>query len=245
MGATAKAGGNLYRESRQALRSFCPQAVLNWREARFYARYGEVELHLLEFLCRRDQDAIDVGANDGSYVHYLRPPRATGRRLRTDAGFRWYVAPQVPTRCRRPGPGAVGHRRHGQAPHTDRRRRGGGGLLDHLVGRISRLSGHRTVEVPMNRLDSIYRRRCGFHQRSTSRATSRPCSTAPWRQSSGAGRACWSNWKSACRRADSSTRQGLFRGTRLLRLLRPPRTPRPDRPYSRPPCCKSRATCPT
>ena len=46
--------------------------LLNWREARFYGRFGEVELHLLEFLCRRDQDAIDVGANDGSYVHYLR-----------------------------------------------------------------------------------------------------------------------------------------------------------------------------
>jgi len=54
------------------LRSICPQALLNWREARFYGRYGEVELHLLEFLCSRDKDAIDVGANDGSYVHYLR-----------------------------------------------------------------------------------------------------------------------------------------------------------------------------
>jgi len=36
------------------------------------SRYGEVELHLIEFLCRRDADAIDVGANDGSYVHYMR-----------------------------------------------------------------------------------------------------------------------------------------------------------------------------
>ena len=81
MGATAKAegpigsfpgNGNLYKDVRQTLRTFCPQAVLNWREARFYGRYGEVELHLLEFLCRREQDAIDVGANDGSYVHYLR-----------------------------------------------------------------------------------------------------------------------------------------------------------------------------
>jgi FkbM family methyltransferase len=67
-----RAGGGVYREARQALRSVCPQALLNWREARFYARYGEVELHLLEFLCSRDRDAIDVGANDGSYVHYLR-----------------------------------------------------------------------------------------------------------------------------------------------------------------------------
>jgi FkbM family methyltransferase len=73
-GATrgVRAGGGVYREARQALRSICPQALLNWREARFYGRYGEVELHLLEFLCSRDKDAIDVGANDGSYVHYLR-----------------------------------------------------------------------------------------------------------------------------------------------------------------------------
>jgi FkbM family methyltransferase len=67
-----RAGGGVYREARQVLRSLCPQALLNWREARFYGRYGEVELHLLEFLSSRDKDAIDVGANDGSYVHYLR-----------------------------------------------------------------------------------------------------------------------------------------------------------------------------
>src|SRR5688500_7714415 len=81
MSATAKAQGStrgvgadggIYREARQALRAGCTQALLNWREARFYGRYGEVELHLLEFLCHRDKDAIDVGANDGSYVHYLR-----------------------------------------------------------------------------------------------------------------------------------------------------------------------------
>ena len=59
-------------EARRALRMVLPQSLLNWREAKFYGRYGEVELHLLKFLCRRDADAIDVGANDGSYVHYLR-----------------------------------------------------------------------------------------------------------------------------------------------------------------------------
>ena len=64
--------GQSCSDARHALRALCPQPLLNWREARFYGRYGEVELHLLEFLCRRDADAIDVGANDGSYVHYLR-----------------------------------------------------------------------------------------------------------------------------------------------------------------------------
>src|SRR5882672_4091911 len=61
-----------YAEARHALRGLMPQPILNWREARFYGRYGEVELHLLEFLCRRESDAIDVGANDGSYIHYMR-----------------------------------------------------------------------------------------------------------------------------------------------------------------------------
>lgn len=58
--------------ARQVVRSLLPRAVLNWREAQYYGRHGEVELHLLEFLCRRDQDAIDVGANFGGYVHFLR-----------------------------------------------------------------------------------------------------------------------------------------------------------------------------
>src|SRR5436305_1977237 len=64
--------GHPYSDARHALRAICPQPLLNWREARFYGRYGEVELHLIEFLCRRDADAIDVGAHDGSYVHYMR-----------------------------------------------------------------------------------------------------------------------------------------------------------------------------
>ena len=58
--------------ARQVVRSLLPRAVLNWREAQYYGRHGEVELHLLEFLCRRDQDAIDVGANFGGYVHFMR-----------------------------------------------------------------------------------------------------------------------------------------------------------------------------
>jgi FkbM family methyltransferase len=61
-----------YMKAKQKLRSMLPQAVLNWREARYFGKYGEVEMHLLEFLCRRDQDAIDVGANYGGYVHFMR-----------------------------------------------------------------------------------------------------------------------------------------------------------------------------
>jgi FkbM family methyltransferase len=59
-------------KAKQMLRSILPQELLNWREAQYFGKYGEVELHLVEFLCRRDQDAIDVGANYGGYVHFMR-----------------------------------------------------------------------------------------------------------------------------------------------------------------------------
>src|SRR5258708_29918347 len=61
-----------YEKAKQTLRSLLPQAALNWREARYFGKHGEVEMHLVEFLCRRDQDAIDVGANYGGYVHFMR-----------------------------------------------------------------------------------------------------------------------------------------------------------------------------
>ena len=50
-------------KAKQTLRAMLPQAMLNWREAHYFGKYGEVEMHLLKFLCRRDQDALDVGAN--------------------------------------------------------------------------------------------------------------------------------------------------------------------------------------
>ena len=62
----------LLSDARAGLRAMAPQWLRNWREARFYARYGEVELHLLDILCDSERDAIDVGGNDGAYVHFLR-----------------------------------------------------------------------------------------------------------------------------------------------------------------------------
>jgi FkbM family methyltransferase len=53
------------------LRSLLPQSILNWRERNYFGRYGEQEMHLVEFLCRREQDAIDVGANHGGYIHFM------------------------------------------------------------------------------------------------------------------------------------------------------------------------------
>jgi FkbM family methyltransferase len=59
-------------EVKQQLRQYCPQPVLNWREEVYYRKYGEIELHLVEFLCDRRRDAIDVGAHEGCYVYWLR-----------------------------------------------------------------------------------------------------------------------------------------------------------------------------
>jgi FkbM family methyltransferase len=57
---------------KQTVRSLVPRAALNWREARYFGKYGEVEMHLVKFLCRLDREAIDVGANFGGYVHFMR-----------------------------------------------------------------------------------------------------------------------------------------------------------------------------
>jgi FkbM family methyltransferase len=171
MSATAKAegpitglpgDGSLYKEVRQTLRSLCPQALLNWREARFYGRYGEVELHLLEFLCQRDRDAIDVGANDGSYVHYLRrhakrviafePMPVLARALRRK--FRRGVV--VESMALSDSAGTVPLR----MPVVD-------GVVVTGCSTVSSTAsatypGHRAIEVPMDRLDNVYGDDVGF-----------------------------------------------------------------------------------
>lgn len=68
----AAALNELVREGKRAIKSILPQPVRNWREAQYYEKYGEVELHVLEFLCDPARDSIDVGANDGCYVHFLK-----------------------------------------------------------------------------------------------------------------------------------------------------------------------------
>ncbi|MEA2802911.1 MAG: hypothetical protein QOE49_3006 [Rhodospirillaceae bacterium] len=170
MSATAKAesqvpefpGSGLYREARQRVRSLFPQSVLNWREARFYGRHGEVELHLLEFLCRRDQDAIDVGANDGCYVHYLRrharqviafePMPSLARMLRRK--FRRGVV--VESMALSDTAGTVSLR----MPVVD-------GVVVTGCSTVSSVASatypaHRAIEVPMDRLDSVYGGEVGF-----------------------------------------------------------------------------------
>jgi hypothetical protein len=209
MAATVNTGAHssshsrgLYREARQALRSLSPQALLNWRESRYYGRYGEVELHLLEFLCRRDRDAIDVGANDGSYVHFLR------RHARHVIAFEPMpvlarARPEVPTRCHVRTDRLVRFARHRVAPHAGRRRRHGDGLLDGRLAslhRLSRPSRHRGADgSPRQRLW----RRGGLHQdRCRGLSTGRAGGRARYSIRSGAaGLGCWSKSKNACRRA--------------------------------------------
>ncbi len=150
-------------EARQTLRSFLPQSLLNWREARFYGRYGEVELHLLEFLCRRDADAIDVGANDGSYVHYLR------RHARKVIAFEPMPALARALRDKFPGNDVSVE----QVALSDRE----GTVELHMpvvdgvvVTGCSTISSEasetypasRAIEVPMDRLDAVYKGRVGF-----------------------------------------------------------------------------------
>ena len=86
--------------ARQMVRSLLPRAVLNWREAQYYGRHGEVELHLLEFLCRRDQDAIDIGANFGGYVHFMRRHARRVLAYEPMPDFVRAAAGKISTRCR-------------------------------------------------------------------------------------------------------------------------------------------------
>src|SRR5262249_23752899 len=58
--------------ARRLVRSVCPQPLLTWREARYLMTHGELELRLVKHLCRPEEDAIDVGAHEGAYIHFMR-----------------------------------------------------------------------------------------------------------------------------------------------------------------------------
>lgn len=60
------------RRAKAATRDFWPKPLLLWREARYFEKYGERELRLVRHLCQRDRDAVDVGAHEGSYVHFMK-----------------------------------------------------------------------------------------------------------------------------------------------------------------------------
>jgi FkbM family methyltransferase len=160
--ARVSPGSSFIKEMRHTVRSFCPQSVLNWREARFYGRYGEVELHLLEFLCRQDEDAIDIGANDGSYVHYLR------RHTRRVVAFE--PMPTLARALRRKFPRGVIVESLALSDRT-----GTVSLCMPVVDGVvvtgcstvspaatAAYPGHRAIEVPMDTLDNVYGGQAGF-----------------------------------------------------------------------------------
>ncbi|MGH6994942.1 MAG: FkbM family methyltransferase, partial [Stellaceae bacterium] len=60
------------RRAKAAARDFCPKPLLLWREARYFEKYGERELRLVRHLCQRERDAVDIGAHEGSYVHFMK-----------------------------------------------------------------------------------------------------------------------------------------------------------------------------
>src|SRR5579862_3603015 len=62
----------LKRETLDLIKKVSPKPLLRWREAAYFRRYGEFELRLVAPLCDADRDAIDVGANFGAYVHFMR-----------------------------------------------------------------------------------------------------------------------------------------------------------------------------
>ena len=152
----------LIREGRRTLRSICPQSLLNWREARFYGRYGEVELHLLEYLCSRARDSIDVGANDGSYIHFM---RKHSRRVHAFEPLPW-LAKEL---TRKFGRGVVinniGLSR--SAGVAVLRMPVVGGMLVTGCSTISSAASatypdHQEIHVPVATLDSVYAGDVGF-----------------------------------------------------------------------------------
>jgi FkbM family methyltransferase len=62
----------IVQKAKRTLQSVLPASIQYWRDARYYRRYGEIELHLVPDLCRPGQDFLDIGANDGCYVEAAR-----------------------------------------------------------------------------------------------------------------------------------------------------------------------------
>ena len=150
--------------AKRALRSLLPQSILNWRERNYFSAYGEHEMHLVEFLCRRDRDAIDVGANYGGYVHFMRryarrvfafePIPEMARLLRLKFG-RDVVVEQVALSNR------SGHSRL-CTPIVDGVAVDGCATLSTSALSTSIYATHHDVEVRADLLDNVYSGALGF-----------------------------------------------------------------------------------
>ncbi len=143
------------------MRDLCPRSLLLWREARYFERHGERELHLLRHLCARDRDAIDVGANEGSYVHFM---KRYARRVYAFEPVPWLAealthkfAPRVVVRnialSRESGTAVLRIPLVDDAPVT--------GLA--TIGTAAPTAGgFEAIEVPMRPLDEVFAGDAGF-----------------------------------------------------------------------------------
>ena len=59
--------------AKRALRGMIPHPVRMHREVQYFRKFGELELRIVRHLCRADSDSLDVGANEGCYIHFMRP----------------------------------------------------------------------------------------------------------------------------------------------------------------------------
>ena len=154
--------GSAFKDVRRRLRAICPQALLNRREARFYGRYGEVELHLLQFLSSRERDAIDVGANDGSYVHFLRRYSRRVIAFEPMPGLAQALIRKFPhdvtveSIALSDAVGTVAL----NMPVVDGVVVTGCSTVSETA--LKTYADHRAIQVPMNRLDNVYRGDVGF-----------------------------------------------------------------------------------
>jgi FkbM family methyltransferase len=155
--------GQVWRDAKRGLRSVSPRWLLNLREVQFYAKHGEVELHLLDILCDPRLDAIDVGANDGVFIHFLRG------QARTVHAYEPLPALVDNLRRKFPGGNVVIHsmalsREVGTidvympvedgVPVT--------GCATVSSEALASYPAHRSLSVPMCRLDSAYEDDVGF-----------------------------------------------------------------------------------
>ncbi|MDZ5649587.1 FkbM family methyltransferase [Nitrospirillum sp. BR 11828] len=65
--------GALRRGAKQLVRTVCPTPMMLWLEHKYFEHFGEAETRLVRHLCEPGRDAIDVGANEGCYIHFMRP----------------------------------------------------------------------------------------------------------------------------------------------------------------------------
>ena len=143
------------------MRGLCPKSLLLWREARYFEKHGERELHLMRQLCARDRDAIDVGANEGSYIHFM---KRYARRVYAFEPVPWLAdalarkfAPRVVVRnialSRESGTAVLRIPLVGGAPVTG---------LASLGSAAAAADGFEEIEVPTRPLDEVFAGDAGF-----------------------------------------------------------------------------------